>query len=167
MTADLYPCAGGGPNDYAYIVATNREMWDGILKTIDRTDLIGDEEWANPGWRSQNWDQVREIIEPWTITRDKFDVMAAFESNGVPCSAVFDTADLLESEHLRERGMVAHIDHPQAGEYDVPGNPVRLSDSSTEVTRPPLLGEHNDEVYGELLSLDASELERLRRNEII
>ena len=62
-------------------------------------------------------------------------------AGGVPCSAVFDTGDLLASEHLRGRGMVQTIDYP-AGTYDVPGNPVHLSDSPTDYAPAPLLGEH-------------------------
>jgi formyl-CoA transferase len=167
MTADLYACAGGGMNDYAYIVATSPDMWDGVLKTIERTDLIGHEDWSSAAWRSQNWDQVHELIEDWTKQRNKFAAMEAMEANGVPCSAVFDTGDLLAHPHLRERGMVQEIDHPQAGHYEVPGNPVRLSDSPTEVTNAPLLGQHNAEIYSELLGLDEAELARLREAGVV
>jgi formyl-CoA transferase len=141
-------------------------MWDGVLKTIDRTDLIGDKEWSSPAWRSQNWDQVHGLIEAWTTERDKWTVMEALGANGVPCSAVYDTGDLLTHRHLRERGMVVHMEHP-AGTYDVPGNPIRLSESPTEVTRAPLLGEHNTAVYTELLGLDDAELARLKQDGVI
>jgi formyl-CoA transferase len=167
MTADLYRCAGDGPNDYAYVVATSPAMWEGILKTIDRTDLIGDAEWSDPAWRSSNWDQVHDAIEAWTTGHNKFDVMAGMQSNGVPCSAVFDTGDLLADEHLRERGMVAHVEHPEAGAFDVPGNPIRMGGEATAVHRAPLLGEHNAEVYAAILGLDDSELEALSERGII
>lgn len=167
MSADLYACAGGGPNDYAYIVSPMPDMWDGVLKTIDRTDLIGHEDWSSPAWRSSNWDEVHELIESWTAGRDKFAVMETMGANGVPCSAVFDTGDLLTHPHLRERGMVATVEHPQAGTFDVPGNPVRLSSSPTDVRRAPLLGEHNEEVYGELLGTDADSLARLKAAGVI
>jgi formyl-CoA transferase len=167
MTADLYRCAGEGPNDYAYVVATSPAMWEGICRTIERDDLIGDEEWSNAGWRSQHWDDVHEAIEAWTTSYDKFEVMAAMQSNGVPCSAVFDTADILAHPHLRGRGMVVQVEHPQADTFEAPGNPIKLSASPTAVTRSPLLGEHNDEVYGDLLGLDEAEVERLRKDRVI
>ena len=167
MSADLYPCAGDGPNDYVYLVSPLPDMWDGVLKTIDRTDLIGDEDHASPAWRSQHWDDVHALIESWTHERDKWSVMEAFGANGVPCSAVYDTGDLLTHRHMRERGMVATMEHPQAGTYDVPGNPVRLSSSPTEVTRAPLLGEHNAEIYRELLGLDEAELTRLTKGGVV
>jgi formyl-CoA transferase len=167
MSADLYTCAGGGPNDFAYVVSPLPDMWDGVLKTIDRTDLIGHDEWSSPAWRSQNWDAVHSLIEAWTTERDKFAVMEAFGSNGVPCSAVYDTGDLLTHRHMRERGMVQSMEHPQAGTYDVPGNPVRLSASQVDITRAPLLGEHSAEVYLELLGLGDDEIEKLRADGVI
>jgi formyl-CoA transferase len=88
------------------------------------------------------------------------------QSNGVPCSAVFDTGDLLGSEHLRDRGMVVRMEHP-VGTYDVPGNPIHMSASDVGVTRAPLLGEHSDEVYAELLDLDTNAVGRLRERGVI
>jgi formyl-CoA transferase len=141
-------------------------MWDGVLKSIDRTDLIGDKDWSHPAWRSQNWDEVHALIESWTSERDKWTVMETLGANGVPCSAVYDTGDLLTHRHMRERGMVQTMEHP-AGTYDVPGNPVRLSASPTEVTRAPLLGEHSAEVYGELLGLSEDDVAQLRADGVI
>jgi formyl-CoA transferase len=162
MTADLFECAGGGPNDYLYIVANGPVMWDGVLKTIDRTDLIGHEDWSSAQWRANNWDDVRAVVEPWTKTKNKFDAMDALQANGVPCSAVFDTGDLLTDRHLVERGMVTTIDHPEVGSFDAPGNPVRLDGSDVPITRAPLKGEHTADVFRDVLDLDERDLERLR-----
>jgi formyl-CoA transferase len=167
MSGDIYTCKGGGPDDYAYMLAPNPDMWDGVLKTIDRTDLIGHEEWSNGAWRAQHWDQVHDLIEPWTVRHDKWTVAERFQTNGVPCSAVFDTGDLLASEHLRQRGAVVTIDHPDMGTFDVPGNPVRLQDSPTDVTRAPKLGEHTADVLSEFAGLGAQDVERLRTDGVV
>src|SRR5438309_1286608 len=167
MSGDIYRCKGDGADDYAYMLAPNPDMWDGVLKTIDRTDLIGHEEWSNGAWRAQHWDQVHELVEPWTLQHDKWTVAEQMQANGVPCSAVFDTGDLLSRPHLRERAAIATIDHPDMGTFDVPGNPVRLHDSPTEVTRSPMLGEHNDEVFAELLGLGPDDVARLRSDGVV
>jgi formyl-CoA transferase len=166
MSGDTYRCKGGGPNDYAFILAPSEHMWDGLLKCIGRTDLIGDPEWSNGGWRASHWDQVYELIETWTLERDKWTVMEEMQANGVPASAVFDTGDLLASEHLRARGMVQTIEYP-AGTYDVPGNAVRLSGSPTSYRPAPLLGEHTASVFEELLGLSAEHVARLRADGVV
>jgi formyl-CoA transferase len=167
MSGDIYRCKGEGPDDYAYMLAPNPDMWDGVLKTIDRTDLIGDAEWSNGAWRARNWDQVHELIEPWTLEHDKWTVAERFQANGVPCSAVFDTGDLLASEHLRERGAVVTIEHPDMGTFDVPGNPVRLADSPTDVRRAPQLGEHTTDLLEELAGIDPDEIDGLRSRGVV
>jgi len=75
---------------------------------------------------------------------------------------VLDSIEVLSDPHLRARGMIVELKHPTRGTYPMPANPVRLSDSPTDVVRAPLLGEHNAEVYGALGYGDA-ELDALRR----
>jgi formyl-CoA transferase len=161
----LYPCAGGGPNDYVYIAVTSPDMWAGVLRTIGREDLIGDADWTSFAWVTKNPDQVDAMVGGWTGERPKFEVMEAMAANGVPCSAVHDSEDVLASAHLRARGMVATVEHPVRGPMQVPGNPVRVGQPDEQVPlRPaPLLGEHTVDVLGEVLGLTAADLEELRR----
>ena len=63
--------------------------------------------------------------------------------------------------------MIVPIEHPHRGRMDIPGNPVRMSDSPTEVTRAPLLGEHSAEVYSTLLGFDAAAVEALKKDGVI
>jgi formyl-CoA transferase len=160
--SDLYACAPGGPNDYIFMMVNTRAMWEGVLKSIERDDLIADPDWSNGRWRGQNFDEVHKTIEAWTSRHDKFTAMETMGRNGVPCGAVFDSNDLLTHPHLEERGMICEIDHPARGKFKVPGNPVKLEHSPTTIVRAPLLGEHNAEVYREVLGLDAPEVERLQ-----
>jgi len=158
MSADLYPCQPGGSNDFVYITISTPAMWEALLKTIGREDLIGHEEWSNPLWRGRNAQAMQDLIAPWTSQRDKIEVMETIGAAAVPCSAVFDTSDLLSNKHLVERRAVVDVEHPVRGPMRVPSNPIRMSDSPTDVTRAPLLGEHNAEVYAEVLGLRDDEL---------
>jgi formyl-CoA transferase len=83
---------------------------------------------------------------------------------GVACGAVLDSAEVLSNAHLRSRGMVVDLDHPERGRFPMLGNPVRLSASPTEVHRAPLLGEHTADVLAGLLGLSPEEVAHLKRD---
>jgi formyl-CoA transferase len=164
---DLYACAPGGPNDYVYIFLTTLEMWDAVLRTIGRSDLIGDERFAGLSARNQRRSEVYQMITEWTTAHSKWDAMCALAQAGVPCSAVFDTNDVMNDRHLRERAMIVEIEHPQHGRLAMPGCPVQLSDSPVEVQPAPLLGEATGEVLGAVLGMPAADVEELRARHVI
>ncbi len=164
---DIYPCAPGGPNDYAYVFTSSEEMWESLLRVIGRADLIDDDRYATPDARVANAEEVHGLIAAWTRTKDKFTVMKLIGEAGVPCGAVLDTGDILANEHLKQRGMITTIEHPQRGAFTMPGCPVQLEDSPVELRPAPLLGQHNTEVYGELLGLSAAAVAALKEKGVI
>ena len=107
------------------------------------------------------------LVEGWTEKLSKREAMETLAGASVPCGAVLDSGEVLGDPHLIERGMVVPMEHPMRGRFMMPGNPVRLSGSPSEVTRAPLLGEHNDEVYGALLGFSPGDLADLRRAGVI
>ena len=164
---DTYRCHPGGSNDYVYLMATTREMWDSLLRVISREDLIGDPRYTEQAERNKRFDEVHTFIQAWTEKHDKLTVMKELGEVGVPCGAVFDSQDILTDPHLHERGMIVTIEHPTRGTITMPGCPVQLTDSPVEARPAPLLGEHNEEVYRELLGLSADTLKKLAEEGII
>ncbi|MCI0440351.1 MAG: CoA transferase, partial [Chloroflexi bacterium] len=117
--------------------------------------------------RQRNAGALVKVLEDWMSTRDKREVMETFAGAGVPCGAVFDTKEVLEHPHLRERGMIAEIEHPVRGRFPMIGCPVRLSDSPVELKPAPLYGEHSEEVFTTLGGVTREELGELRKNRVV
>jgi formyl-CoA transferase len=163
---DIYKCAPGGDNDYCYILCTSPEMFESLWKVIGRPEVANEERFAGRN-RAKNVEPLTEMINEWTGRHTKFEVMRILGEAGVPCGAVLDSVELLNDPHLKERGMIVTIKHPDRGDFTMPGCPVRLEDSPVEVTAAPLLGQHNADVYGEMLGLGAGQLEDLKREGII
>jgi len=164
---DLYPCAPGGPNDYAYLITTTQEMWESLLRVIGRADIIADPQFADQRSRNKHFDELFEVIAAWTRQRGKFEVMRVLGEAGVPCGAVLDSGDILANDHLKARGMITTIEHPTRGTFTMPGCAVQLSDSPVEVQPAPLLGHHNAEIYGTLLGMTNADLAALRESGVL
>jgi len=167
VPSTLYPCAGGGANDYVFINAWERPMWLAMLRVIGRPELADDPRFAEATARWDNRDALNAIIEEWTGARPKHECMRLLAEAGVPAGAVQDTGEVLADPHLKERDMIVEVDYPTRGLYQTVGCPVKLSDSPAAVTRPPLLGEHTEELLGEFCGLDPAAIRRLRDQGVV
>ena len=153
-------CKGGGPNDYLYVVI-QPQVWEALATRIGRADLLADPDYATPEARLPHLWDIFAMVEQWTLTRDKWEAFRELNAIRVPCGPVLDFKDLIDDPDLRSSGMVVDVDHPERGTFTTVGCPFTLSDSPVEITRPPLLGEHNDELLRELLALPEAQRERL------
>ncbi len=158
-------CAPGGPNDYIYVIV-QPVGWKPLSGIIGRPELADDPEWASPEARLSKLDKMFQLIEEWTIRHDKWTVLDRLNAANIPCGPILSTKELVEDESLREEGIVVTVGHPERGEFTTVGSPLQLSDSPVDVTTPPLLGEHNQEIYG-LLGVSAEELAELKTNGVI
>ncbi len=159
---DIFKCAPGGDNDYCYVLCTTPEMWQSLCRSMEQPGLVHDERFKDAKSRAHNVEALSAIINEWTGKRNKYEVMRILGEAGVPCGAVLDSVELLNDPHMKQRGMIAKVNHPVRGEFSMPGCPVRLEDSPVEVKAAPLLGQHNAEVYQEYLGLGAAELAALK-----
>ena len=149
---------GGGLNDYIYAIL-QPQAWAEYMTLCGREELIDDPEWATPAARLPKLDKCFEIIEQWTMTKDKFEVMEILNARNVPCGPILSMKDLAEEPSLRKTGTVVEVDHPTRGKYLTVGNPIKLSDSPADVKSSPLLGEHTDEILSQVLGLSDDEVE--------
>jgi formyl-CoA transferase len=138
-------------------------MFQALMRTIGRPDLADDPTLKTRSGRFARVDEIDGLIEAWTQKHTKFEAMEILAGAGVACGAVLDSSEVLGSEALRARGMVVELEHPDRGKFPMLGNPIRLSDSPTEVRPAPRLGEHTAEVLGRL-GLSADEQAQLKRD---
>ena len=137
------------PNAYIYFI-TQAAVWPAVCEVIGEPDWIDDEAFATPQMRLLHLKPIFARIEQWTMTMDKFEAMEILNRHDIPCGPILSMKEIAHEPALRASGTVVEVDHPTRGKYLTVGNPIKMSDSPTEVTRSPLLGEHTDEVLGQL-----------------
>src|SRR5215813_10761394 len=153
------------PNAYLYFI-TQAPVWAEICKVIGKEEWITDPEYATPSARLPRLKHVFDTIEKWTMTKTKFEAMEELNKHDIPCGPILSMEELAAEPSLRATGTVVEVDHPKRGKYLSVGNPIKMSDSPTEVKRSPLLGEHTTEVLGEL-GLSAAEIDALKKAHVI
>src|SRR6202161_2300403 len=144
------------PNAYIYFIA-QAPVWEAICDVIGKPEWKTDSDYATPAARLPRLMEIFAEIERWTMTRTKFEAMHILNQYDIPCGPILSMKELAEEPSLRATGTVVEVDHPTRGKYLSVGNPIKLSDSPTEVLRSPLIGEHTDEVLSEL-GLTAGEI---------
>ncbi|MEQ1805402.1 MAG: formyl-CoA transferase [Burkholderiaceae bacterium] len=153
------------PNAYIYFI-TQAAVWPAVCKVIGEEDWITDEAYATPGARLLHLKPIFARIEEWTKTKTKFEAMDILNKFDIPCGPILSMKEIAEEPSLRATGTIVEVDHPKRGKYLTVDNPIKMSDSPTDVTRSPLLGEHTEEVLGQL-GYGAKEIAALREARVI
>jgi formyl-CoA transferase len=150
------------PDAYEYVI-TQAQAFPALAKIIGHSEWLEDPEFNTPEARLPKLDVVFAEIEKWTMTLNKMEVMAALNAVNVPCGPILSMKEIAEELALRKTGTVVEVDHPTRGKYLTVGNPIKLSDSPSDVQRSPLLGEHTDEILKTVLGLKEDEIQAARQ----
>ena len=153
------------PNAYIYFI-TQAAVWPAVCKVIGEEGWITDEAFAQPAARLLHLKAIFARIEQWTMTKTKFEAMDILNKYDIPCGPILSMKEIAEEPALRATGTIVEVDHPKRGKYLTVGNPIKMSDSATDVTRSPLLGEHTDEVLAQL-GYGAAYIAELRAENVI
>ena len=137
-----------------------------MCKVIGEDGWIDDEAFATPAARLLHLKPIFARIEQWTMSKTKFEAMDILNKYDIPCGPILSMKEIAEEPALRATGTIVEVDHPARGKYLTVGNPIKMSDSATEVTRSPLLGEHTDEVLTQL-GYSADDIAQLRAERVI
>lgn len=145
------------PDAYTYFI-TQAAVWKNICDVIGKPEWKEDPDFAKPADRLPRLNQVFGAIEDWTMTKTKFEVMEICNPLNIPVGPILSMKEISEDMSLRETGTVVDVEHPERGNYLTVGNPIKLSDSPSDVVRSPLLGEHTDEILKDVLGMSDEEV---------
>jgi formyl-CoA transferase len=154
------------PDAYIYVI-TQAQAFPALAKVIGHEDWLTDPDYSTPEARLPRLDNVFAEIEKWTMTMSKMEVMATLNPLEVPCGPILSMKEIAEEPALRATGTVVEVDHPKRGKYLTVGNPIKLSDSPSDVRRSPLLGEHTEEILRSVLGLSDDEIQVARQQKAI
>ena len=151
------------------LMLLEQAQWRGFVKAM------GSPEWAtNPMFDIPMWDlreyseEIRLMAEPWFEERTKAELFEVLQANKVPSGPVHSAEDVMNSEHLEERGFFTEFDQPGIGRVKIPGRPFVMSKTPWSMRRPaPTLGQHNVEILGGRYGFSGVDLTDLRRTGII
>jgi CoA:oxalate CoA-transferase len=132
---------------YVVVACSSDAFWPGLCAALDRPDLAADERFETNEKRVRNRDALDPALDAAFAELTTEAALDALDEHDVPASHVRDMAELFDDPQIRERGMVAEVEHPTAGPMRFPASPMHFSRTPTTVRRhPPSLGEHTEPV---------------------
>ncbi len=155
----ILKCKGweSDPDAYTYFI-TQAAVWKNVCDVIGKPEWKEDSDFATPEARLPRLNQIFGAVEDWTMTKTKFEVMDLCNPLNIPVGPILSMKEIAEDPALRATGTIVEVDHPERGSYLSVGNPVKLSDSPSDVKRSPLLGEHTDEILSSVLGMNEEEI---------
>ncbi len=145
---------------YVELLTLEPRQFEGLLSFIGNPDWATSEMFRDPATHGP---ELNRHLREWFAQHTREWLYAEGQAHGVPIAPYYTPAEVFRSPQQRQRGFYAEVNHPATGPLEYAGAPFQLEETPTVLTRAPLLGEHNAEVYGGLLGYPAQELAALAR----
>jgi benzylsuccinate CoA-transferase BbsF subunit len=158
----------GDQEKWVGISVGNEIEWRALCEAMAQPGLADDSRFRSMALRKQNEGALDEIITKWTSTRDRWATTRELQRVGVAAYPSLSNKDLAENEHLRDRGFLVALEHPEVGKRIHAGVPWTMSGTPTKVRKPaPLRGGDTDSVLRDLLGYSQAEIERFRADGVL
>lgn len=162
----VYHCFGS--DRWVAIAVTNGSEWAALCGLIGRSDLTSNLKYATAEGRRQFQDELGTAITEWTMQHEDIEAMRLLQQAGVPAGPSQDILRVFQEPQLSEAGYFNRVKTRDGEERDLPGLPWRFEGTQAPIlTEAPVLGEHNDYIYGELLGLSQGVVARMVEEQII
>lgn len=149
--SNIYPTADGK----LLLIAANQDtVFKRLADAMDRPDLATDDRYATHSARGTTQQELDDLIGQWSATLPLSELQDRLEEHGVPCGLIYTAEDMLHDPHFAARDAIVDVVHPEFGPIKMQNVAPKLSETPGAVRHVgPRLGEHNDEVFGQLLGL--------------
>jgi CoA:oxalate CoA-transferase len=153
---------------WVFIASATDALFPRLLKVMGREEVLQDPRFAKNDARMKHVEESEALLADWVKVRTADEVVGLVRGAGLPCAKVATIDEVVEDPQVRHREMLVEIDHPTVGRFPMHGLNVHYSHTRQEIRRPPpLLGQHNAEVYGGWLGLDSSAVAQLKTKGVI
>ena len=153
---------------YVVIAIGNNELWRKFCEHVGHSELIDDDRFNTNALRTENHESLFPILAEIMCRRTTDTWVEALEAIGVPCGPVNTVDKVANDPQVLARDMIAEVEHNTTGTVQIPGIPIKLSETPGQIDAPaPNLGEHTSEVLIDLLGLGAEEVNQLKQNGIV
>ncbi len=163
--SNIYPTKD---NEYVYIGANQDNLFQRLARLMEKPELAEDPRYATHLERGERQEELDNIIKEWTKQYNADELIKMLEEAHVPMSPIYSIADIAEDPHFHAREMIREVEDPAWGKVKVPGIVPKLSETPGDIEWPgPGLGQHNEEVYKDLLGMEQKDYEDLKSRGII
>jgi crotonobetainyl-CoA:carnitine CoA-transferase CaiB-like acyl-CoA transferase len=165
LLESLVCCRDG---NYVILILSSEKQWQGLFEAMDRPEWGAREPFNTQAGRSANYLSLRERLAEWASQHTAEEIFQRVQSYKSACAPAYTAEQFFKSPQVAARNYLVEIDHPIAGRLLYPGLPYQFSKAKRTAPKPaPLLGQHNDEVYGQQLHIATADLQRLRQAGVI
>ncbi len=150
------------------IAAGNDSLWKKFCTVIDLEELGQDQRYETNILRNERYLELRPIIAEKILKKTTEEWQELLDTAGIPNGPINSVDKVLEDPQVKARDMIVDIVHPIAGELQIPGIPIKLSQTPGRIRKPsPVLGEDTEKILGELLGYSEEEVNKLREDKVI
>lgn len=161
-----YPCQGD--DKWVSMAVRTEAEWQGLVQAMGNPNWTQDENFISKFQRLKHRKSLDQNIAAWTARRTPEDATQTLQSHGVAAAPVMDAEERLADPHFRERGLYQEIEHPSLGQEPIFNLMWKLSRTPPSIRRhAPLLGEHNQQVFGDILGISPEEIHRLEESQVL
>ncbi len=158
-----------GADGFFVIAVGNDNLWRSFCNALENSTLQEDPRFATNRLRTENIDALNEVLAPIFATRNSREWLQIMETAGIPCAPINDVEAVMNDPQVLSRNMIVEVEDHLAGKIRIAGNPIKMSSVPESPTRDkvPEIGEHNYEVYQELLGLSIQEIDHLKQEGVL